>query len=65
MMKKLNKEKKQKHSILLGHDTRISCSLLKSALKTGLLQHDITLYDASILPTPALYHAVKIQKAYV
>ncbi len=55
---------KQKHSILIGHDTRISCSIIKSALKTGLLQHDVTIYDASILPTPALYYAVKEKKTY-
>src|SRR3989338_3037285 len=41
--------------ILIGHDTRISCHLLKSALKTGLLLHNSTLYDLGVISTPALY----------
>ncbi len=57
-------EKKQKKTILLGHDTRISCDILKSALKTGLLHHNITIYDASVIPTPALYYAVKTNPRY-
>ncbi len=57
-------EKKQKKTILLGHDTRISCDILKSALKTGLLYHNVTIYDASVLPTPALYYAIKTDPRY-
>ena len=53
-----------KRSIAIGHDTRISCPLLKAALKTGLLQHNVTIYDSGIVPTPTLYYAVKQQKAY-
>lgn len=48
--KKYNK----KIAVLLAHDTRISCSFIKSALKSGLLLEDIALYDANILPTPAI-----------
>ncbi len=38
--------------ILLCHDTRISCSFVKAALKSGLLLHPVTIYDANVLPTP-------------
>ncbi|MCX5921966.1 MAG: phosphoglucosamine mutase [Candidatus Dependentiae bacterium] len=44
--------------ILLGHDTRESCSLVKAALQTGLLLHKITIYDAQVVPTPTIYQLV-------
>jgi len=40
--------------IIIGSDTRESCDLIKAALKTGLLLHNVTLYDASVIPTPAI-----------
>jgi phosphoglucosamine mutase len=40
--------------ILIAHDTRLSCSLIKAALKVGLLAHSLHIHDAHILPTPAL-----------
>src|SRR3989304_1461266 len=40
--------------ILIGYDTRLSCSFVKSALQSGLLMHPITIHDAQILPTPAV-----------
>ncbi len=39
---------------LIAHDTRISSSFVKAALTSGLLLSPLTLYDAQILPTPAL-----------
>ncbi len=42
--------------ILIAHDTRHSAPLLKSALKTGLLQYPLALFDAQVLPTPALFY---------
>ncbi len=39
--------------VLLAHDTRISCSFIKSALGCGLSLHQLTIYDANVLPTPA------------
>jgi phosphoglucosamine mutase len=53
----LTQHKKQR--LIIGHDTRLSCDLLKSALKTGLLQYPIKLVDARTLPTPALFYTVK------
>ena len=40
-------------TILLGHDTRISCDFVKAALKIGLLRHGVTVYDAGVTTTPA------------
>lgn len=45
-------------SVLIAHDTRHSAPLVKAALKTGLLQHPLTLFDAQVLPTPALFHQI-------
>lgn len=44
--------------ILIAHDTRHSAALVKNCLKAGLLLYPVTLYDAGILPTPALFHQV-------
>ena len=51
-------------NILLAHDTRISCAFMKSALKTGLLQYPINLYDANILPTPAVFQLLHYQSKF-
>lgn len=45
-------------TILLGHDTRQSCSLVKSALQTGLLCHNAQVHDAQVIPTPALCNII-------
>lgn len=41
-------------TILIGHDTRISCSLVKAALEAGLLKYPCTLHDAGVLSTPGI-----------
>jgi phosphoglucosamine mutase len=41
-------------SILVAHDTRESCSWIKTALASGLLLHKVKLIDAQVLPTPAI-----------
>ncbi len=46
-------------TILLAQDTRVSCSWVKAALKTGLLAHSVTLYDGGTLPTPANCYLVQ------
>lgn len=48
----------QNPTILLGHDTRISCSLVKSAFKSGFLQYPINLIDGGVLSTPAICQLV-------
>jgi phosphoglucosamine mutase len=52
---------KKKSRIILAHDTRLSSSLCKAALKTGLLQFPLSLDDAEIIPTPLLFHLVQKQ----
>lgn len=42
--------------ILISHDTRISSDFVKAALKAGLLQYSVRLFDAFVVPTPALAH---------
>lgn len=49
--------------ILIAHDTRISCTYIKTALKSGLLLHPIHIFDAGILPTPAAFHLIQ-QNSY-
>ena len=48
----------KKQHVAIAHDTRQSCSLIKSALKTGLLQYSLHVTDAQILPTPLLFDIV-------
>ncbi|MDP3889561.1 MAG: phosphoglucosamine mutase, partial [bacterium] len=45
-------------TILLAHDTRISSSFIKASLTSGLLLSPVTLYDAQILPTPAVCNII-------
>lgn len=47
-------------SLLLANDTRLSCSVVKAALESGLLLYPIKITDGDILPSPAL--AVILQK---
>ncbi len=41
-------------SFLLVHDTRVSCSFVKAALKSGLMLHPVKVYDGDVLPSPAV-----------
>jgi phosphoglucosamine mutase len=45
-------------SIIIAHDTRISCPFIKAALKAGLLSFPLEVHDAHVLPTPALFYQV-------
>lgn len=50
--------------ILIAHDTRISSYLTKSSITTGLLEHNVSIYDAQVLPTPGVYNLVQKQKLF-
>lgn len=50
--------------ILIAHDTRISCNYLKAILKASLLEHELVLYDAGILPTPVAATIILTQQLY-
>ena len=41
--------------VLIGHDTRESCTRIKNALIQGLSSHSLTIVDAGIIPTPAVF----------
>ena len=45
-------------TILLAHDTRQSCSWIKTVLKESMSHYPISVYDAQILPTPAAYKII-------
>ncbi len=51
--------KNQHARILIATDTRLSASLCKSALKTGLLLFPFSIEDAGVVPTPVIHHALK------
>lgn len=48
-----------KTKIAIAHDTRLSCALIKAALKSGLLQHSLEVSDLKILSTPALFSIIE------
>ncbi|MFH1643645.1 MAG: phosphoglucosamine mutase [bacterium] len=58
----IDKFKKESHQILIGHDTRESCSQIKQNLENGLLMFPIKILDAKVLPTPAIYQLIKQNK---
>jgi len=55
------KKYSKKPRILIFHDTRVSASFVKAALKTGLLHYPVILEDAGVLPTPAAAHLMKLR----
>ena len=46
-------------SFLIAGDTRYSRSWIHASLTSGLLQYRVTVYNAHIIPTPALFHIMK------
>lgn len=55
----LGKYGKQYPGVLIGHDTRISCSRIKTALVAGMQCFNLVVVDGGILPTPAVYQLIK------
>lgn len=52
-------EKYTKPIILIAQDTRESCDWIKHSLISSLLPYGVDVYDAKILPTPAVLHLMK------
>jgi phosphoglucosamine mutase len=50
----ISKYEKEQPALLIGHDTRESCTKIKKALKKGLSNFPLKIVDAEILPTPAV-----------
>jgi phosphoglucosamine mutase len=46
-------------------DTRVSSSYIKATLQSGLLLHGARVYDAGVLPTPALYKIIQSRNQIV
>jgi phosphoglucosamine mutase len=59
-----NKYKTENPSVLIGHDTRVSCRRIKEALKTGLHHLGIESIDCGVLPTPAIYQIIKNEEKF-
>lgn len=55
---------KSNPSILLTHDTRSSSHFIKAALKSGLLLHNSTIFDALSLPTPTACLLVRMNQSF-
>ncbi|MDP3788269.1 MAG: hypothetical protein Q8Q60_03020 [Candidatus Chromulinivorax sp.] len=45
--------------ILIGYDTRSSCSLILEALSNSILQYPVELFNGKIIPTPVICKLVK------
>ncbi|MFH1461843.1 MAG: phosphoglucosamine mutase [bacterium] len=45
---------KKTPTVLIGHDTRISCEKIKHQLEKGLLHFGLSILDVKVLPTPAI-----------
>lgn len=57
------KYNKKHPQIIIGHDTRQSCTRIKTALENGLLTFPIKIIDAQVLPTPAIYQLIQPDKS--
>ena len=44
---------------LITRDTRSSGPWIKAGLLSGLLRHQVTVYDAGIMPTPGVFHLMQ------
>ncbi|MBU4269929.1 phosphoglucosamine mutase [Candidatus Dependentiae bacterium] len=60
----IKKYKKSNPKILIGHDTRESCAGIKKDLETGLLNFDLEILDAQIMPTPAICKIINTDKSF-
>lgn len=45
--------------ILIGYDTRSSCSLILDALSSSILQYPVELFNGKVIPTPVVCKLVK------
>ncbi len=45
--------------ILIGYDTRSSCSLILEALSNSILQYPVELFNGKVIPTPVICKLVK------
>lgn len=50
--------------LLIGHDTRLSCTRIKQDLISGLTQSELTIVDGAVLPTPAVLQLITQDPTY-
>jgi len=55
----ITKEKKSSAKIIIGMDTRISCSMLECALIAGMCSVGTSVHTAGVVPTPAISFLVR------
>lgn len=55
----LLKNKEERTALLLGTDTRISCSMLAGALAAGVCSAGVDVYAAGVIPTPAVAYLTR------
>lgn len=60
----ISKYKKTNPKILIGHDTRVSCKKIKEQLEKGLLTLGLNIFDAQVLPTPAICKLTNYYKEF-
>ncbi|MBU1204749.1 MAG: phosphoglucosamine mutase [Nanoarchaeota archaeon] len=51
--------KKKRHKIVIGKDTRISCYMIENALTSGILSMGVDVLLVGPMPTPAIAHLTK------
>lgn len=51
--------KKKRHKIVIGKDTRISCYMIENALTSGILSMGVDVLLVGPMPTPAISHLTK------
>lgn len=54
---------KKSHCVIIGRDTRLSGVTLSDALIAGLTRHEVCVYYADILPTPAIARSIIDEQA--
>lgn len=55
----LEKYNQPRPGVLIGHDTRLSCTRIKTDLIAGLTQCNLHIVDGGVLPTPTVYQLIK------
>ncbi len=55
---------KKAPQILIGHDTRESCKNIKAYIEQGLMNFDVKIIDAQVIPTPAICKIINTDKNF-
>lgn len=61
-LKEVKKVKTRPIKIAIGHDSRLSATIIKEALITSFLKEDILIYDTGLSTTPAMFMATQFEE---